>query len=106
MFQTSILHELCLQMGPNHQNVFKNQIFGLNKLYQVNEIVSKTEIYTSSMTRWQRDRADIKNPEQRQVAQLVFYIYKRLCPRKKNPQQKKRKSRQINFFYEIEHQTC
>jgi hypothetical protein len=35
----------------------------------------------------------------------TIYIYKRLRPRKKNPQQKKRKSRKSNFFNEIEHQT-
>ena len=33
-----------------------------------------------------------------------IYIYKRLRPNKKNPQQKKSKSRKNNFFNEIEHQ--
>jgi hypothetical protein len=45
----------------------------------------------------ERDRADNKNLCKARVAQLVFYIYKRLRPRKKNPQQKKRKSRR-NFL--------
>ena len=31
----------------------------------------------------------------------TIYIYKRLCPRKKNPQQKKRKSRKSNFFMKL-----
>jgi len=39
-----------------------------------------------------------------QVLQLI-YIYKRLRPNKKNPQQKKRKSRKSNFLHEIEHPT-
>ena len=30
---------------------------------------------------------------------IFFYIYKRLRPRKKNPQQKKRKSRKSNFLW-------
>jgi hypothetical protein len=30
-----------------------------------------------------------------------IYIYKRLRPRKKNPQQKKRKSRKSNFFLKL-----
>jgi hypothetical protein len=62
------------------------------------------------------------------VLRRTIYIYKRLCPRKKNPQQKKeraarailsikdfvrekkirnrkKKEPQEQFFYEIEHQT-
>ncbi len=31
----------------------------------------------------------------------IIYIYKRLGPRKKNPQQKKRKSRKSNFFMKL-----
>jgi len=31
----------------------------------------------------------------------IIYIYKRLRPRKKNPQQKKRKSRKSNFFMKL-----
>ena len=32
---------------------------------------------------------------------LTIYIYKRLRPRKKNPQQKKRKSRKSNFLMKL-----
>ncbi len=36
---------------------------------------------------------------------LAIYIYERLRPRKKNPQQKKERVARAIFFNEIEHQT-